>query len=416
MRVSLRTVVPFVLVAIASVGACVGDDPAVVGGPQDERDGGPSSSEPDGGTPTDDAGGSTPEGGASCTAPLADCNGDGVCETSLVSDPENCGACGHDCGAGGTCTASECQPVTLAKSLTGAVSVAVNASALVVLKEGGPGVCPKDGCGASSPTSLVSGEYVPSAPHTIYVDAVNAYWLGKQAAAGFEYALRKCAIAGCGLAPTSIDDAQIGAEMRGEGNAVLRYDETGSLSKIYVDGSKAKEYLTTPYRPSSFRFALASGKMAFSNTDGSTGGNAGVWIGDFTNAVPTKIMNIGRLVAIANGSVFASRPDDATHDAIYVCPFAGCGGVGTKFGANGATTGTGKIADIAADASGVYWVETIGQVGRVMRCTLPACAGGPKALAVAQDKPVSITLDDKFVYWVNAGASANNGAVLRVAK
>lgn len=417
MRVSFTTSSSFAVAVIALVGACVSDDPApaLV---DDGRDGGSSSPGIDGSASLDGAvtsdGGALPDGGASCTAPLADCNDDGACETSLESDPKNCGTCGHDCGAGAACADKVCQPVVLAAGLKGAVSAAVNASALVVLKDGGPVVCPKDGCGAASPTNLVGGEFFPAAPHTLYVDANDAYWLGKQTA-GTRYELRKCAIAGCGLAPTTIDEEQNGAEMRGAGNTILRYDPTGEVTKFYLDGSAKKEYLTLATRPSSNRFALADGKMAFSNTDGATGGNTGVWVGDFANKVPVKIMNAGDWVAIANGSVFASRADDDIHDAIYGCPFEGCGGVGVKLG-GGAASGTGKIADMAADASGVYWVENTGQTGRVMRCKLPDCAGGPEALAVAQNKPVSITLDDKFVYWVNAGASPDSGAVLRVAK
>jgi hypothetical protein len=414
MRASLTALVPILLVATASVGACTGDDPAFTR--TGDRDGGPPSSGTDGSTPPSSEGGAPPDGAPSCSAPLADCNGDGACETSLENDPKNCGACGHDCGAGASCAAKTCQPATLAKNLAGAVSAAINATALVVLKAGGPGVCPKDGCGVSGPVDLVSGEYVPAEPHTIYVDAESAYWLGKQTAAGAQYELRKCAISGCALAPTSIDDAQLGGEMRGEGKTILRYDSTGGLTKIYTDGSSPKEYLDLAKRSSSSRFALSAGKMAFSDTDGATDGNAGVWFGDFANVNPTKIMNVGRMVAITDGNVFASRPVDATYDAIYVCAFAGCGGVGANFGGTGAAAGTGKIVDMAADASGVYWVETIGEVGRVMRCALPSCAEGPKVLAAAQDKPVSIALDDRFVYWVNAGASANSGAVLRVAK
>lgn len=418
MRASSTASSPFVVAFIVLVGACVSDEPVPT--PADDgRDGGSSGPEidgstlPDGGTTSDS--GALPDGGASCAAPLADCNGDGACETSLESDPKNCGTCGRGCGAGAACADKVCQPVTLATGLKGAVSAAVNASALVILKDGGPAVCPKDGCGAASPTNLASGEFFPAAPHTIYVDANDAYWLGRQTATGTRYELRKCAIAGCGLAPTTIDEEQTGSEMRGDGGALLRYDPTGLLTKIYLDGTTKKEDLSLATRPSSNHFALANGKMAFSNTDGATGGNAGVWFGDFANKNPVKIMNEGNWVAIANGSVFASRADDDLHDAIYGCAFEGCGGVGKKLG-GGAANGTGKIADMAADASGVYWVETTGQIGRVMRCKLPDCADGPEELAVAQNKPVAITLDDKFVYWVNAGSSPDSGAVLRVAK
>ncbi len=399
-----------VLVAAAG-GACLGEDAAAPVEP---------TTIPDGGTPaadaaTSDSGGPTPDAGSTCPAPLADCNGDGVCETSLDTDPKNCGKCGHDCG-GGACEKT-CKPSTLVSGLTGPVAVAVNQTALVVLATDGPRVCPKDGCVSAgiSPVTLENGETIARGPHTVHVDATNAYWLGNQNGTQ-QFELRKCAVAGCGLAPTTIDDAQLGTELRVEGNTALRYDPTGVVTKIYLDGSKGKEYLTTATIAESTRFALSGGQMAFTNSDGATGGNRGVWAGPFSNTKPTRLMNEGTWVTIFADVVYASRSADATYDAVFSCPLAGCGGVGTNVGGTGPAAGTGKIADIVADASGLTWVESIGTTGRVMHCTLPGCPGGPQALAVSQDAPVALTTDDKFVYWVNAGKTAGTGAVLRVAK
>jgi hypothetical protein len=397
----------------AAPAACTGDDPVLSeAGPVDGADASApdvaSSSSTDSAV-LDDA--KTP----ACKAPLADCNGDGTCDTSLDTDPKSCGLCGHDCG-GGTCTAGKCQPQTVMDKLTGAVSLAVNATALVVLAAGGPRVCAKSGCGGAASSALANGETIASGPHTLYVDGQNAYWLGL-AAPGTQYQLRKCAVAGCGVAPTVADDGQLGNELHGEGNVVLRYDPTGGVTKITLDGSAAKQYFTVGTVAQSLYFTLAGGKMAFSNSDGATGGNRGVWYGDFANVAPTRLMNDGRYVAIAKGVVYASRTADPTYDAIYSCPVAGCGGVGTPLGGTGPGIGTGKIQDMTADASGLYWVERIGTVGRIMRCELPGCPNGPEVLAASQDAPVAIVADDAFVYWVNAGSGgAANGTVARVAK
>lgn len=419
MRKSPSVRVWLLSVTIALAGALLGAAAGCVGAaPEDvafvDQDSGASAPAADSGAPVTPA--PAGDGGPKCAAPVADCDGDGVCETSLDTDPKNCGACGRDCG-GGACEKG-CKPVTLVSGLSGAVAAAVNASALVILAQGGPRVCPKAGCIAAGvpPTTLENDELVPSGPHTLVVDEENAYWLGRQGA-GVRFELKKCAIAGCGLAPVSIDEEQNGSELLSDGAAALRYDPTGQVTRVPLSGVGGKQYLGTLTIPESHRFALAGGKVAFSNKDGATGGNRGVWVGAFANMQPTRVMNEGDHVAIAGDVVYASRPSaDPTYDAIFSCSFAGCGGVGTNIGGTGPTAGTGRIADMRADASGLYWVESIGTVGRVMHCALPDCKGGPRALAAAQDKPVAITTDDKFVYWVNAASGPANGTVARIAK
>lgn len=414
---SLSCVAVACVLPLVAFAACVGEDPAPVNA-QNESDGGPTGNGDSGPTQTQDGGGNDAGGDAgpaACVAPFADCDGNGSCETKTDNDPKHCGACGHDCGKGASCTNGQCQPVTLASSLTNALAVSVNTTAMAVLLEGGPRVGPKDG--STAPTALVSGETIPAgpAPHTIWVDGTDAYWLGRQGGSGSQFPVRKCALTGCGLSPVDFDDAQLGNELVGDGGAMLRYDPTGVITRLPTNGS-AKQYLSSATIPSSLHFALSGGKMAFSNTDSATATNAGAWVGDFANAVPSHLMNKAEWVGIANGNVYASRAVDGTSDAVFMCAFTGCGGIGANIGDTGPTIGTGKIFDLTADATGVYWVERAGTVGRIMRCALPDCAGGPKALAVSQDKPVAITTDDKFVYWVNAGVTANTGAVMRVAK
>ncbi len=391
--------------------ACTGDDPVFS----------PSQPADDGGVSTVDANVSSGgEAGADaaapvCQEPLTDCNDDGVCDTSLDVDPKHCGRCNHDCGPGSACVGRKCQPVTLMDKLTGAVSLAVNQTALVVLADGGPKVCAKTGCNGVSATSLATQELVANGPHAVYIDEQDAFWLGRTTA-GLRYELRRCAIAGCGLAPSVIDEEQLGTELRGEGNRLLRYDPTGEISAVFIDGSSPKAYFSLATKPSSSRFVVGGGKMAFSCRDGSTSANRGVWFGAFANASPTRLMNEGLVVAMHGGVVYASRPVDGTHEAIHACAAGGCGGVGANVGGTGPGAGTGTITDMTADASGLYWLENLGSAGRVMFCGLPDCPDGPQPLAVSQDKPTSITTDASFVYWVNAGSGPSNGAALRVAK
>lgn len=49
---------------------------------------------------------------AACNAGWADCNNNPAdgCETNIANDNNNCGACGHVCGAGTVCTNGVCGP------------------------------------------------------------------------------------------------------------------------------------------------------------------------------------------------------------------------------------------------------------------------------------------------------------------
>ena len=64
---------------------------------------------------------------------------------------------------------------------------------------------------------------------------------------------------------------------------------------------------------------------------------------------------------------------------------------------------------MAADASGVYWIDHNGPAGTVNRAPL---GGGPvTTLAVQQDGPIALALDQSNVYWVN-----EVGAVMQMSK
>jgi len=74
------------------------------------------------------------------------------------------------------------------------------------------------------------------------------------------------------------------------------------------------------------------------------------------------------------------------------------------------------LTSLAADASGVYWTTSDGTTGGVFKCALPACAGGPTALATGQANPVSLSVSEHLVVWANAGSPGSDGSIMGLAK
>jgi hypothetical protein len=70
---------------------------------------------------------------------------------------------------------------------------------------------------------------------------------------------------------------------------------------------------------------------------------------------------------------------------------------------------------IAVDAESVYWVNTDGDNGSVMKCAINGCGNAPTTLATGQPLPESIALNATHVYWGNNGKSGFDGSVLRCA-
>ena len=62
-----------------------------------------------------------------CQVGLGDCDGrdENGCETPLVADAKNCGACGHDC-LGAACASGECAPAAIVTGEAGPGGIAVD--------------------------------------------------------------------------------------------------------------------------------------------------------------------------------------------------------------------------------------------------------------------------------------------------
>jgi hypothetical protein len=411
MRALFALGVSSVCLLVVGAAACVGEDPSPVqpGGNADAapQDGAQSSSTDAGGDPGQDS-------GTTCSAPLADCDGNGSCETSTATEPKHCGACGHDCG-GGTCQNGRCQPQTIAPNVNAPLSLAVNSSGVFWIRAEAAEKCAKSGC-VGTPTLLANSSTQKDAlgRRQIFVDETKAYWLGDSSSPGTDVYIYVCDVGGCGRQPTTIGDYTGVGQLVGNKTSLFWYDSTGQLKRVPL-AAGAQEYLSAVYKSDSFGFAVDDSSIVFSNTDFSATGAGGVWIGKIENKNPTKLMDKGLHVAIAGGTtVLASVDINVTQSTVVSCPVTGCGGTGTPL----FSAPEGSINDIVADGTAVYWAvkATAGVAdGKIRACKLPGCPGGPETIAEGQANPYALALDGEFVYWANKGTGgANTGSIARV--
>lgn len=316
---------------------------------------------------------------------------------------------------GGECVEGRCQPQTIAASVDTPLSVAVNSSGVFWITPGTAEKCPKTGC-LGSPTVLASSstQLDVLARRHLFVNEANVYWLGDSPAPQTDVYIYECAVAGCGMTPRLIGDYTGAGQLVGNSKSLIWYDATGSLKVVPLSGG-AHTDLNLVRKSESFGFAVDEQWLVFSATDTGAVGARGVWIGKIENKVPTRLMDKGLHVAISAGQVvLASVNLSDTESTVVACAVTGCGGSGAPLfsGAEG------KINDIVADATAVYWAVAASPGaadGKIRGCALPNCPGGPKTLAEGQANPYALALDADFVYWANKGVGgANSGSIVRV--
>lgn len=435
--------------SIALLAACVGDGPRVNGG---EPGGG--SSGTSGASGTNDGGGTSGQPGcagdsvdacgAACAKCVAPASGavscvSGACQKTcsdgltLCGDTcvdtqgsgTQCGACGHSCG-GGQCSGGLCQPFPAASGFTAVHAIAASPSGIIISADNDVSLCANpSGCSAATLKTIKAGV---SQLNDVTVAGTDVYFDGNVGDSEIVY---RCPIAGCpGTGPTIVENIindGIGRVVAGPKDVLwTRYGTVGN------------------YGPYSRRCALPG---CASNVDVRLKGAV-----DYSanpareQSVPSKIVSVGAVSTLwATGSLY-----NDPQKQLRACPLAstcavpveidtGAAGVsaltyfdGKHYGASGASGGgsvvfslsdaapgagarallvsdAAGIADVAVDASGIYWVNAV--TGKVLRCAkLTGCSGSGETLATGQTGAIRIRLDAKFVYWMTTTS------VMKVAK
>lgn len=339
------------------------------------------------------------DGCSACATGTEDCDkepGNG-CETNILADPANCGACKRSC-LGSACNSGHCEPVVLASGEDQALGIAVDdthvywgtSTALGTVKR-----IPKQG---GTPETIASGQ---DHPFGIAVDAESVFW-ANYAPESYLHKISKGASTDGGLA-----------------TALIGLQEMPQL--VILDEDHV--YWTLP---GAVRRLRKNGEdlESLAHDQASTGGIAldlsGLyWARPLANRImhlslgadasPTVFLELGCQpggIALDYGNVYFTRSVCAAEDqAVMSIAKANMKEPLLIAGKQGGPLG------IVVDDLHVYWTNNASQ--QVMKAPkFPSAGAAPTVLASGQAGAIGIAVDSSFVYWTNQ----TGGQVMKVAK
>jgi len=294
----------------------------------------------------------------------------------------------------GGCTFAAGEPEVSAISVDNA-----NVYWVTTVADGGVRSCPKTGCGANGPTTIVGGL---DHPRGLAVLAPELYWTS-QGVSGIE----RCNMSACAASAIPVATALDGGdELATDGDYVFGIQGNGGQNYARCSVEAGTCAVGGNINGSPPNRLTAHGGFGFFS---SSPGNGGI---RKYNSSATAIPLTG------NGTAGGERGLAVTPDGTTIV-FLDSSGVVEKVATNlmqqtpvpMATLA--KPQSIVVDALHAYITDFgSGSGGAVFACALADCANTLKTLALA-NRPFAIAIDEANVYYSDTGGS---GAILRVAK
>ncbi len=398
------------LTAGAALSACVGDSPT--GTPSDAGTTSEGSVN-DVANPPSDGG----DSGKTCVAPEQNCGGTCI---NTQTDKLNCGKCGRNCGTA-SCTAGKCGVVTVASGMSQPYRIRSMTTPNVVIvtsadsfKDGGaPGGglfrIPKP---SGAPTRMWTSPSYAMKSVDFAVDDPFAYVM-TQLNNGNAYLNKMDMNQAPSSGPTNsitfsgLNTQQwIGARTTDAGTFVVAngaynvYGRAGNDSMALVMSTGGGTGITLP---SSELFVMSdesnqsirSCKRSDPMVTCSPASGTVLYTGALANQ-PRSLTSFGDTLYWAN---------EGTTWSIITCSLPTCT-------PKALVTGEGKIGDLAADGTALYWTDPVG--GRVRTCTdlVNGCGGTSATVVDTQPSATGIAVDGTTLYWT----LPPSGAVRSIAK
>lgn len=355
--------------------------------------------EPDGGvTSVAETGGSNEEGGLSDGA-SSDAAAEAAAHpcTTTVTDPFNCGACGHDC-LGGGCSAGRCEPVVIANEPGQPMAITVDATH-VFWTNATTGDVRRAPLSGGVAQTLFDGPPGVDLGDGLVRSGADIYFTVGDADGG----VFRCPATGCGAAgPVPVVAPLASPQYVGiaDGGVLLFSEGTfsGRVGRCTLPCASAPEFVATA---EGFpKFVAADDGSVYWSTLVPGGGNLRSGVG-----VPTTLVSgqAVQQVEVNGGEVlFAARGS-----GVKGVPTAG----GTPRRLYEPLTQTERF---AIDGTLVYFNDSTSS-GRILRCPLVGCGDGGVTIAAGQARPYALAVDKTSIYWTNFG-DGNAGTIVRLAK
>ena len=335
-----------------------------------------------------------------CATGFDNCNGksDDGCEAEIATDALHCGKCNHSCDGAG-CTGEKCQPLVMAQGQSSPGEIAIDGTQIYWTNYGSGTVMrvSKDG-----KTTVTVGDNQASA-WGVAVFGNNVYW-ANGASTGSAWK----GSADGSSAPVSLYSST--GSMRGvaadadylfiahyQSNQVVRVDLADTSKKASYPAQKPND------------LALDADAAYWSNEEGSLVKLSRTAV---SGTMPQELLgglSRPRGVAVDENNVYvvAAGNVGASDGALYRVPKNGGAAVALASALR-------NPRELAIDKTHVYFTS-YGD-GTVQRMSKDAIAGGTReVIATAQQFPIGIAVDDRYIFWINF-AIGSQGTVVRVIK